>query len=130
MTNSTISEKLTALKKSKFRSKFKLTQKDRDCIAAKNLEIIKIHAYKFINTWVAPDFTKNDGKQTPMRGPPVFIAQHATATCCRGCISKWHRIDIGRVMNAEEIDSVVALIMGWIKDQINWKSQIPPGFLW
>ncbi len=26
---------------------------------------------------------RNDGKQTPFRGHPVFTAQHATATCCR-----------------------------------------------
>ena len=91
--DSTIPQKLASLKKSKFRSKFKLSQKDRDYIATKGLETIKEHAFQFINSRVAPDFPKNDGKQTPMRGHPVFIAQHATATCCRGCISKvaWNR---------------------------------------
>ena len=78
-----ILNKLAALKQSKFRSKFKLTQKDRDYITAKGLETIKEHAFQFVNTRVAPDFPRNDGKQTPMKGHPVFIAQHATATCCR-----------------------------------------------
>jgi hypothetical protein len=73
---------------SKFGSKFKLTKKDRDYIATKGLETIKEHVFQFINSRVAPDFPKNDDKQTPMRGHPVFIAQHATATCCRECISK------------------------------------------
>ena len=117
MTNSTISEKLTALKKSKFRSKFKLTQKDRDYIAAKNLETIKVHAYKFINTRLAPAFPKNDGKQTPMKNHPVFIAQHATATCCRGCLKKWHRIEKERPLTDDEIGFIVELLMGWIKEQ-------------
>ena len=93
--DSTIPQKLTALKQSKFRSRFKLSQKDRDCIAAKGLETIKEHAFQFINSRVAPDFPKNDGKQTPMRGHPVFIARHATATCCRKCIHKWHGIEKG-----------------------------------
>ena len=117
----TIPRKLAALKKSKFRSKFKLTQKDRDYIAAKGLETIKEHAFQFVNSRVAPDFPRNDGKQTPMRGHPVFIAQHATATCCRGCIQKWHGIEKGRVMNEVENDYVVGLIMGWIKRQIDLK---------
>ena len=119
--DSTIPQKLASLKKSKFRSKFKLSQKDRDYIATKGLETIKEHAYQFINSRVAPDFPKNDGKQTPMRGHPVFIAQHATATCCRGCISKWHGIEKGRALNEEEVDFVVALIMGWIERQIDEK---------
>jgi hypothetical protein len=92
----TIPRKLTSLNKSKFRSKLRLSQKDRDYIAARGLETIKEHAFQFINSRVAPDFPKNDGKQTPMRNHPVFIAQHATATCCRGCIQKWHGIEKGK----------------------------------
>ena len=116
-----IPRKLASLKQSKFRSKFKLNQKDKDYIAAKGLETIKDHAFQFINARVAPDFPKNDGKQTPMRGHPVFIAQHATATCCRGCISKWHGIEKGRALNEREVEFVVALIIEWIERQINEK---------
>jgi exodeoxyribonuclease V alpha subunit len=54
-----------------------------------------------------------------MKGHPVFIAQHATATCCRKCIQKWHRIEKGRALNTAEADYVVALIMAWIEQQIN-----------
>ena len=110
---------IIALKKSKFRSKFKLTAKDHDYIAAKVLETIKEHAYQFLNSRVAPAFPKNDGKQTPMRGHPVFIAQHATATCCRGCIQKWHGIEKGGALHIEEVDFIVELIMGWIEQQLN-----------
>jgi Domain of unknown function (DUF4186) len=113
-----ILNKLTALAKSKFRSKFKLTQKDRDYIAAKGIETIKAHALQFVNSRIAPDFPKNDGKQTPMRGHPVFIAQHATATCCRGCTQKWHGIPKARALNEKEIDFIVSLIMEWIEQQL------------
>jgi hypothetical protein len=117
----TIPRKLTSLKQSKFRSKFKLFQKDREYIAAKGFETIKEHAFQFINTRFALDFPKNDGKQTPMRGHPVFIAQHATATCCRGCISKWHGIEKGRALNERKVEFAVGLIMEWIADQISEK---------
>ena len=119
--DSTIPQKLTALKKSKFRSKFRLKQKDRDYIATKGLETIKDHAYEFINARIAPAFPNNDGKQTPMKNHPVFVAQHATATCCRRCISKWHGIEKGRALVEAEVDFIVALIMGWIERQVNEK---------
>jgi len=97
--DSIISQKLTSLKKSNFRSRFKLSQKNRDYTATKGLETIKEHAYQFVNSRITPDFPKNDGKQTPMRGHLVFIAQHATATCCRKCILKWHGIEKSRALN-------------------------------
>ena len=88
--------------------------KGRDYIAVKGLCTIKEHTFQFVNSRVAPDFPKNDGKQTPMKGHPVFMAQHATTTCCRGCILKWHGIEKGRVMNEAEVDLAVELIMGWM----------------
>jgi len=33
-----------------------------------------------------------------------------TATCCRGCISKWHGIEKGRALNEAEVDYIVALL--------------------
>ena len=114
--------KLAALKQSKFRSKFKLAQKERDYTAAKGFKTIKDHAFQFVIARLAPDFPKNDGKQTPMRGHPVFIAQHATATCCRGCIQKWHAIEKGRALDEKEMQYIVAVIMGWIEQQIDEKN--------
>jgi hypothetical protein len=77
LSDSNIPQKLASLKKSKFRSKFHLSQKDRDYIATKGLETIKEHAFQFINSRIAPAYPKNDSKQTPMKNHPVFIAQHA-----------------------------------------------------
>ncbi|BBO78513.1 DUF4186 domain-containing protein [Desulfosarcina widdelii] len=108
---------LTALKKSKFRSRFKLTDKEKQYIRDKGIDTIRSHAMDFVTARLAPASPKNDGKQTPMRGHPVFIAQHATATCCRGCLWKWHRIEKGRALIQDEIGFVVALVMGWILDR-------------
>jgi hypothetical protein len=116
--NERVLQTLNSLGKSAFRSKFRLTRKDHDYIASKGLKIIEDHAFQFISSRVAPELPKNDGKQTPMRGHPVFIAQHATATCCRGCIQKWHSIEKGKAMDQKEVEFVVALIMAWIGRQL------------
>jgi hypothetical protein len=116
-----IEKALSALEKSKFRSRFELTEKDHQYIQGKGIDTIRSHAVDFITGRIAPAFPKNDGKQTPMRGHPVFIAQHATATCCRRCISKWHGIGKGRALNPEEIDFIVVLIMEWVKGQLDKK---------
>jgi len=60
----------------------------------------------------------NDGKQTPMRGHPVFIAQHATATCCRGCLNKWYQIAKDKELSNSEVDFVVRIIMWWINKEM------------
>jgi len=113
--NSQISQTLESLKKSKFRSKFKLTEKDRQYIRAKGIETIKQHAIDFISSRIASQYPKNDGKQTPMKGHPVFIAQHATATCCRSCIRKWYGIKKGKELTDQEIQFLVKLIMRWLE---------------
>jgi len=105
------------LAQSSFRSKFKLSQADSAYIAAKGIETIKSHAADFIAGRIAPAQPRNDGKQTPMRGHPVFKAQHATATCCRGCIAKWHGITKGRELSAEEQRYLVTIIIAWIEMQ-------------
>jgi hypothetical protein len=112
-----IATALSALKKSKFRSRFKLTDKDRLYIQNKGIDVVRSHAFDFIKNRLAPAFPKNDGKQTPMKGHPVFIAQHATATCCRGCLQKWYRIEKGKPLTDDEIGFVVELVMGWIGQQ-------------
>ena len=110
-----INQALQSLKRSSFRSKFTLNDKDLSYIQDKGIDTIRQHALDFINTRIAPESPKNDGKQTPMKGHPVFLAQHATATCCRGCIQKWHGIEKGRKLTGEEIGFLVDLIMGWIE---------------
>ena len=101
------------LDKSKFRSSFHLKQKDIDYINEKGLAVIRQHAKDFIAKREAPAYIANDGKQTPMRGHPVFIAQHATATCCRECIRKWHKMQPGKELSQVQQDyGVAAMALG------------------
>ena len=115
----TVDETFARLNSSPFRAKFHLSQKDREYIDAKGLDTIERHARDFIRTRLAPAVIPNDGKQTPMRGHPVFLAQHACACCCRGCLCKWYRIPKGRELTASQQDRIVRLLMEWIKRQYN-----------
>lgn len=108
------------LAKSTFRSSFYLNAKDRAIIADKGMDTIRLHARQIIARRLAPAFISNDGRQTPMRHgtSPVFIAQHATGCCCRGCLEKWHGIPRGRALTADEQDYTVAVVMEWIRRKI------------
>lgn len=103
-----------ALQRSTFRTGFRLNAKDLQYLQQKGLPTILDHAERFIAERLAPAVVANDGQQTPMRGHPVFVAQHATATCCRGCLSKWHRMAQGRALTLEEQAYIVVVIEHWL----------------
>lgn len=107
------------LSKSKFRSSFYLKKDMINYINEKGMDKIKSHAYDFVNLKLKPAFPKNDGRQTAMKGHPVFIAQHATATCCRGCLEKWHHISKGKELTDNEVNYIVKVIMIWIEKEVN-----------
>lgn len=109
---------LDRLQRSKFRSSFRLSDKDILYIREKGIEKIQEHAYDFVNKRIRDGRLVNDGKQTPMRGHPVFVAQHASATCCRGCIEKWHHISKGIVLFDREVNYIVEVIMTWIDNNM------------
>lgn len=115
----TIDEALDKLKKSDFRSRFHLKQRDIDYINEKGMDKIRSHAEDFVRTRLAPKYIPNDGKQTPMRGHPVFIAQHACACCCRGCLNKWYRVAKDKQLNEVEQQKIVNLLMAWIEREYN-----------
>ena len=105
---------LARLQRSEFRSRFHLSERERAYIAEKGMETIRRHAQDLVAKRLSAENPANDGKQTPMRGHPVFIAQHATACCCRACLEKWHRIPAGKILNAEEQAYIVDVLMQWI----------------
>ncbi len=107
------------ISKSKFRSSFHLSAKDKEYILNKGLPTIKQHAYDFVNKRLKPSLILNDGKQTPYKGHPVFIAQHATACCCRKCLNKWHKIPLNVELDSNQVDFIVYIIMEFIKKEIN-----------
>lgn len=112
-------ELFSHLQKSRFRSGFHLHKLERDYFTSHGEEVIRKHAADFIAQRLAPAEPANDGKQTPMKGHPVFIAQHATACCCRGCLKKWHHIPEHRALTEDEKNYVVNVLMAWIKRDIS-----------
>ena len=118
MTNKEIiNKKLLELSKSKFRLSFHLKDNMINYINEKGFNNIKNHAYDFINERLAPANPINDGKQTPMKGHPVFIAQHACACCCRERNEKWHHISKNKALTNNEINYIVMLLITWIKKE-------------
>lgn len=99
---------------STFRSRFRLNPKDRAYLDQRGIDTVREHARDFIAKRLAPAEPVNDGRQTPMRGHPVFVAQHATATCCRSCLFNWHGIPTGRQLTGDEQEHVVSAIERWL----------------
>jgi predicted Fe-S protein YdhL (DUF1289 family) len=112
-----LEEVFAELEKSDFRRRFRLKGKELDYLREKGLATVLEHADAFVEKRLAPAEPANDGRQTPMRNHPAFVAQHATATCCRGCLAKWHRIPKGRALEDEERRYVLAVIGRWLGKQ-------------
>ena len=113
----TLDEAFARLARSPFRSRFRLSEKDHAYIRGKGLDTVRRHAADFVRLKLAPAQPANDGRQTPMRGHPVFSAQHATATCCRGCLNKWWKVPLAVALSDAQQEKVVGLIMAWIARQ-------------
>ena len=106
---------LIRLSYSKFRSSFHLPKYLKEYVKEKGLETIRVHAYDLIKKGIGDAYPKNDGKQTPTKNHPVFVAMHACACCCRSCLYKWHHIPKGRELAEDEIRYLVNLVMIWIE---------------
>ena len=109
-----VQEVLSRLSRSAFRSQIHLGEQELEYLRQKGMTEVLRHAAEFIEKRVGPASPLNDGKQTPWHNHPVFVAQHATATCCRGCLQKWHQIPKGRALTTEEQQYIVEVIGVWL----------------
>lgn len=114
-----INDLFAALAQSGFRSRFALGEREQAELDCQGPGTIRTHAERFIRERLAPARPRNDGKQTPMAGHPVFIAQHATATCCRSCLAKWHDIAAGHALDEAEQTYMCDVIMTWLSARYN-----------
>lgn len=113
------------LDQSSFRSSFHLKKKELAWLEKNGMETCRKHARDFIETRLAAANPVNDGKQTPMKGHPVFVAQHATGCCCRGCLEKWHHIPKGRPLNDYEKQYIEEVLMTWIEKEERMHQKSP-----
>ena len=110
-----LNELFDRLGRSEFRSRFRLRGRELDYLNSKGLDVVLEHAADFVGKRLAPAQPANDGKQTPMGKHPAFVAQHATATCCRGCLAKWHGVPKGRMLAEAEKEYVLQVIRAWLR---------------
>jgi hypothetical protein len=115
--NEKLDAKLDQIGQQRFRAKFRLRGRDRVMVELRGLATIRRHAEELIRDRLASAQPRNDGRQTPYRGHPVFVAQHATATCCRTCLQRWHAIPAGQALSDTERIYVVEVICLWIAKQ-------------
>ncbi|MCF0246206.1 MAG: DUF4186 domain-containing protein [Ileibacterium sp.] len=108
---------------SKFRSSFHLRKKEMEYLMQKGMPTVRKDAAFFIETRLAAAWPDNDGKQTPMKNHPVFIAQHACGCCCRGCLQKWHGIPKGRPLNTFEKQYIEEVLMQWLQKELDRKKE-------
>jgi Domain of unknown function (DUF4186) len=120
-----LDRKLDAIARQPFRAKFHLRGPDRVTAELKDPAILRLHAHDLIARRLAPAEPYRDGKQTPYRGHPVFVAQHATATCCRSCLHRWHQIPKGRELDRGERGYIVDVICRWIERELQKPPQPP-----
>lgn len=109
-----IQQALEKLDHSKFRSSFHLTKKEKEYLEEKGKQVIESHVRDFVKLKLSAADPINDGKQTPMKGHPVFKAMHATACCCRGCLNKWYKVPLHQELNEVQQEKIVKLLMAWI----------------
>jgi uncharacterized protein DUF4186 len=113
-----LDQRLDVIARQPFRAKFHLTGRERAAAESSDPARMRSHAYDLIAKRLAPAEPHKDGRQTPYRGHPVFVAQHATATCCRSCLQQWHQIPKGRELSREELAYVVDVICRWIEREV------------
>lgn len=111
-----LDEAFRRLSRSAFRRKFRLVGKERAYLETWGMAHVLKQAEEILRKRVAPAAVPNDGRQTPWRNHPVFVAQHATATCCRGCLAKVHEIAAGHTLTAEEMRYVLAILERWLSE--------------
>ncbi len=115
--NSDLDELFERLARFTFRRRFHLRLAEREYLERKWLDAVMSHGEKFMEERLAPAEPANDGKQTPMRNHPIFVAQHGTATCCRGCLEKWHSIPKGHALISEQKVYILSVLRRWLSSQ-------------
>ncbi|ASC72577.1 hypothetical protein XM38_035350 [Halomicronema hongdechloris C2206] len=109
------------LQRSEFRRRFRLLEREREYLQRQGVATILQHGADFIEQRLAPAHPSRDGRQTPWRGHPVFIAQHATGTCCRRCLSRWHGIPPGQALTSTQQQYILRVIEAWLRRQrVSW----------
>lgn len=97
---------------------FVLGDPEKEYVISRGMDILRLHATDFVNKRIAPAHPKNDGRQTPAKGHPVFIAQHATGCNDRDSLEQFFGIKKGEELTERQVDQVVDAILRWIEEHL------------
>lgn len=117
---------LDRLAGSAFRRRKRLLGTELEYVRVRGLEEVVRHAERFVAERIAPAARAEDGRQTPYRGHPAFIAQHATATCCRSCLEIWHSIPKDRALDGADVAWITGLLEAWLYRQLGQEPPVAP----
>jgi hypothetical protein len=99
--------------------KFVLGEPEQEYVTSRGMDILRLHATDFVNKRLAPAEPKNDGRQTPTKGHPVFIAQHATGCNDRDSLEQFFGIKKGKELSEAQVGKVVDAILRWIAEHLD-----------
>ena len=113
-----LEQRITHASARPFGRRFHLVGRERATAQLRGLDTMRVHAEEIVTERLAPAQPRKDGRESPYRGHPVFVAQHATATCCRTCLETWHDIPRGLALDREERRYVVDVLVAWIAREL------------
>ena len=99
-------------------NKFTLGEAEVEYIQSRGIDILRLHATDFIQKRIAPAEPKNDGHQTPTKGHPVFIAQHACGCNDRDAVETFFSLKKGKQLSEKEVTLIVDVLISWMHDQL------------
>ena len=99
--------------------KFVMGDPEKEYVTSRGMDILRLHATDFVNKRLAPENPKNDGRQTPTKGHPVFIAQHATGCNDRDSLEQFFGIEKGTALTEEQVNKIVDTILRWIEENLD-----------
>jgi hypothetical protein len=100
-------------------NKFILGEPEQEYVTSRGMDILRLHATDFVKKRLAPANPKNDGRQTPTKGHPVFIAQHACGCNDRASVEEFFGYELGRELTGDEVDAIVDAILSWIEENLD-----------
>jgi len=70
-----------------------------------------------------------DGRRTKWEGNPIHYGQHATATCCRKCIERWHNVPRDEELTEKQVKYFTHLVIMFLEERFpnlpDGKTKVP-----
>lgn len=86
----------------------------------RGLKAIRERAKQIVSKKIGhPPVSRWDYRNCPQEGTEVIeYGRHATATCCRPCLERWHNIPQNAFLTEEQIKYCVDLVELYVKDRV------------